>query len=482
MTKVHAHVEITYTNEIPPKLLASLHRVETLVADEIRRLFKSLGLDGDLLDLGFAPDGAANDGAVAVTVGGDPCGTCRVDAATTVGGLASAIFALVYANRDALVNQDVVLVVWERFAAKPVSPISAEASRIGELIRRAILFGCPLAEPLRQYEQMLEDDVDEPLRAAAMDPLVSKAGEEVAVFVPKPVQQWNYSEEAQKIREEVFYRSGVTIGPVVLKACERPLQKARGEFRLQQGALMGSLHAAGVLDPADLERAISEALLEDIYLRFSTYNFERTLATFREAAAPMPVFNAVEKLGSNRVVQVLRLLLEERVNIRDLRGILGAMLELNGSVPIDDQFLETYRPTDSHLVPRAGGTPDGPLTDEEFADYVRLHLRHQLCRAISNADTGKLVVHRLSSNVESRLKATSRHRLSAGDVGRLTDAVTNTLGEKGNSGVLLTSFTLRRLLWQTLRRRLPRLRVLCPQELSAHVVVQMGSDVDCNLG
>jgi len=481
MTIAHAHVEVTYTYDMPHRVgLAFLDCVETLVGDEIRNLFTSLGLESDLVELDFVSDRAAKDGAVSVAVDGEPCGTCSIDSAATSAALANAIFALVFANRDVLITQEVALEIWDRLTGKNPSPTGLEASRIRDLIRRAALFGCPPAKALQQYEQMLADGVDELLRMAAIEPFLSNTGEEVAVFVPEAAQQWNYSEQAERICEEVFYRSGVTLGAIVLKTCETPLQEGRGEFRLQYGALVGPVRSAGVLEPEALQQAVSVALAEDVHLRFSVHDFERTLASFIEAF-PMPVFNAVEKLGTNKVLQVLRLLLEERVSIGDLRGILGAMLELNGSIALDDEHLETYRPTDSRLVPRTCGTPDGPLTNEEFADYVRIRLRHQLCWDLVNADTAKLVAHRVSGNVEARLKAAGVHPMSAVEEALLSAAVASVLGENGDSGVLLTSFTLRRSLWHMLRRRFPRLRVLCRQELSPHVAFQIESDVDCVL-
>ena len=43
---------------------------------------------------------------------------------------------------------------------------------------------------------------------------------------------------------------------------------------------------------------------------------------------PMVIFNATEKYGSVRLVKILRRLLEEKISIKDIRGIVGSLLEI----------------------------------------------------------------------------------------------------------------------------------------------------------
>jgi flagellar biosynthesis component FlhA len=221
--------------------------------------------------------------------------------------------------------------------------------------------------------------------------------------------------------------------------------------------------------------ALMRKLSSDAGLRLTMPTLERMLAAFI-AGFPMPMFNAFEALGSVKVLRVLRSLAEEGVSIKDLRTILGALLEVRGTIELTRDELEGLFPTTARVIPRVMGERSSTWV-EERSDYVRLRLRDQLCGRLADAD-GTLTVAPLSRKIEDQF-AGPRRSITPREAWNLSQAILKSSSSPKDHGpVLLVSYSRRRAVRQAICRHIPAVQVVCTHELDGALITKRGPEID----
>jgi type III secretion protein V len=209
-----------------------------------------------------------------------------------------------------------------------------------------------------------------------------------------------------------------------------------------------ALEAAGVAwrDRADMVFAdATEGLIKNAAALVGLQE-TRELLTQAEAQAPVLVAELTRAMPIQRIAEVFRRLLEERVSLRHRRRILEALVE--------------WAPTESN-----------PLA---LTEYCRIALKRQVCEALSHDDRQitAIVVER---DTEEILRASLRDTnigsylvLSEDQTQDLLKAVqgqVRTLAPRGIRPAIITSFDVRRHLKTFLTRNSIEIEVISFQEL-----------------
>jgi hypothetical protein len=459
---------------------AGIDQIEEALNAGIHGMLEALRLSEHRIPVSLEQEDVLGDRLVRVQIGQDWCHWPAIPASDDAASFANGILSQVFANRDLLVSEELALYLWTEVRRVAPPPSDPQRRAIRRVLTEAILRGCPPLEPLRRYRLALEDGLDEQQLFDVMEPAyATESASEIVVFAAPSVLKSLGEPELEGVRERIFDRFGVAL-PELKARVDESKQLVKTEFRLALNALTGFVMRAEGPSESDATHSIEEALSLDLHLRLTAFVFEEMLGRFI-AGFPMPAFSTIEVLGTARLLQVLRMLLTEGVSIRDLRTILSALLELRGAIALTDEELEGYCPTHARLVPRRPDAPEGPPTTLELANYARIRLRDQLCLSCAEPATTTLRVFPVSRRLEGRLCALVAAPLSSEDEDQLAAAVAGALGPEADGGALLTSFHCRHAVWTLLRRRFPRLRVLCPQELSPAMEVARQTAVDCDL-
>ena len=184
-----------------------------------------------------------------------------------------------------------------------------------------------------------------------------------------------------------------------------------------------------------------------------------------DEAFPMPVFNALERYSLTDIRDLLKALVAENISVRDLRGILEALLEINGTMAAELADTVVITAPHVHLCVSAAGTPTGI----ERADYVRSVLRWQLMKQFEDRGGTKLVAFRLSPGIESRLARSAQERWSADEHQRLVAALAaelRTTHQPGRRSVIVTTAGLRRTVRELIDLEFPDVDVVTHETLA----------------
>lgn len=147
------------------------------------------------------------------------------------------------------------------------------------------------------------------------------------------------------------------------------------------------LHAAGIIrDNADA------------FVDLGTLAFY--LAQAREFV-PDLVDAAEQRFDRVTLVKVLRALLREGVSVRDMPGILEALVAVNGVTTADTQRHIVLPPNGTHAVPVPRARRVGDLTPRELAESVRTARRRYV--SATQTDNGYLAVILVDPDVETRV-------------------------------------------------------------------------------
>ena len=168
-------------------------------------------------------------------------------------------------------------------------------------------------------------------------------------------------------------------------------------------------------------------------------------------AFPDLVDTALKRFDIVILTPILRDLLDEEISIRDLRGIVEALLAINGTSDVDQS---------KNLV---------------FSPRILSLLRISLKRYISNKYTGDnvLVVYLLDNQIETRimqeqpLNEEERDQLIKAFFGEVGD-----LSVGSQNPIILTTFEIRKKLKNLIEKEFPRVAVLCYQELAPDLNIQ----------
>lgn len=185
-----------------------------------------------------------------------------------------------------------------------------------------------------------------------------------------------------------------------------------------------------------------------------------------EKMSPSLIGEALRRVDRVTLLRVVRLLLDEQVSIRDFRGILGAILSVEGTTAVDHSRFIVFHAGQSLLLPSPIARTPADLPPEQLAEAVRtcmkLWLSHKYTRGQST-----LNVYILDPKIELVLSAPGP--IARSDERRITENVHRAIGEHmpGTTPfALLTSIDCRRRLRSLLELALPTIPVLSYSELS----------------
>lgn len=192
-------------------------------------------------------------------------------------------------------------------------------------------------------------------------------------------------------------------------------------------------------------------------------------------AFPELVRAARARFEPQTLSRVFRLLLAEAVSVRDLRSILDGLLSIRGSIVVDGVDQIVVVPHGPQPVWHGVRGNAGRSAADDLAEALRMVLKRRITQQFGGADAF-LLVCLLDPTLEARLADSSRRPLSKGERRRLAAAVSAETGAAaagdGRLFFVLTTFEVRRPLYDLLRRWLPDVVVLSYQELDATARIQ----------
>lgn len=172
---------------------------------------------------------------------------------------------------------------------------------------------------------------------------------------------------------------------------------------------------------------------------------------------------------------ILKNLLDEEISIRDQRSILESLLSINGTNDVDLNRFILFTPYTDGICPDEHATDLKKLSIDKYADYVRTSLKRYISHKYTNG-SNTLIVYLLDREIEGEIIQASR--ISAIDemtVQQIKNAISNevtNLPPTSQKLVILTTFEVRRKLWNLIHNNFPHLAVLSYQELSPTLNIQ----------
>ncbi len=215
--------------------------------------------------------------------------------------------------------------------------------------------------------------------------------------------------------------------------------------------------------------SVSASMRRHASALFTLAHTEHNLDLLNQAF-PMLIFNVMERYHILTLTHVLRVLLAEEISIRDLRSILEAMLELNGTHDEELGRYIVFSVSEAHLAPSSRRVDQ--LTAGEIADYVRSALKRYISHKYTRGNN-TLIVHLMDPAVESRLREPTR--LDSQERELLLEAVESEIGSlppASQNPVILTTTCVRSKLRQAVALEYPRLAVLSYLELNPDMNIQ----------
>lgn len=211
---------------------------------------------------------------------------------------------------------------------------------------------------------------------------------------------------------------------------------------------------------------IAYALRANAELFLTATNVQTMLAKLSEAF-PLLIVNLLERFAPIFVLDVLRALVCEGFSIRDLRGVLEAMLDLNGAIShvtsgeiaiLQESARLSYceiRPTDHHAP-------------KHCAESVRVAMRRYVTSQF--AKLGDVTVLEISEPTEARLRG-YRGWIRGREHESIVGAIAAASKDKRLSRplVLLTAIDLRRRIREATEIEFPCVAVVCREELEERI-------------
>jgi flagellar biosynthesis component FlhA len=189
--------------------------------------------------------------------------------------------------------------------------------------------------------------------------------------------------------------------------------------------------------------------------------------------APDLVRLARERFGADVMADVVRALLRDGIPVRDLRGVLEALLSINGVLFEDLSTRIVFSAhADSYCVAR-GVIDEKRLGPIDLAEHVRTWLKAVISHTFSGG-AATLAVYLLDPEMEQWI-STARSPQQE-DRGRdFLAAIRAEVASRRMGGpppIILTTLEVRHLVHEMVRESIPGLVVLSYQELSAHLNIQ----------
>jgi hypothetical protein len=443
--------------------------IEEFLRFSLQEQIVSLGLS-DLVDV--AVEGSSPQ-VLPQTIEVDLCGAAitmiRLGAVDNAEALAADAWRWIFSNRDLLVTRALATELWTSVTRAQLP--DAEADVVQHIIADAVMRGCLVPQVMAACVEAVRDGCAPDALTDAVEMSFDHEDETIHLdFSARLKAEFNGASLAE-LSEAVFARTGISLPPPVTREIQGSHPSAR-EWRLRLKRLTSPIYDAGH-DP--IMTVLVRELSSYAGLRLTLPRLERMLAGFI-AAFPMPMFNAFEVLGSVRVLSVLRTLAAEGVPIKDFRTILGALLEVRGTIELTRDELEGLSPTSARVIPRVAGERSLKWI-EERCDYVRLRLRDQLCGRLADAD-GTLTVSPISRRIEDRF-ADPQWSITPREAWHLSQAILKSSSPTADSGpVLLVSYSRRRAVRQAIYRHVSAVQVLCSHELDGALITKRAPEID----
>lgn len=263
------------------------------------------------------------------------------------------------------------------------------------------------------------------------------------------------------MRDTLFHELGLLLPEVTLRT-QASLPAGRAELRIGEAApqsLAGEPTGVLVDQLAAALRACAD--------RFQTPACTQHMLDGLQPAFAELVERTVERFSIGRLTQILRHLLADQVSVRDLPGLLNALLCVDATTDVDLDRFVVFTPNAEPLCPDPLGRAPADLPPTLLADYLRTTQKRALSHR--HAPGGSMEVLLLDRALEQRLREIPARPLTDEEHKRLVAAVRTALPlppEAAGGPALLTSFDVRTPLRRALRDAFPALPVLCYQELA----------------
>jgi type III secretion protein V len=204
---------------------------------------------------------------------------------------------------------------------------------------------------------------------------------------------------------------------------------------------------------------------------FQTREGTRYILDSLKSAFPDLVDLALERYGLERIHLVLRNLLEESISIRDFRGILEALLAINGTTNVNTRKFIVFPCHTDGLCPVGSKQGIDNLPVSDYSDYVRTALKRYISHKYMKGSS-TLIVYLVHADIEQII---AERELSSEEVQQLRSAVQAECGSlppSTQSPVVLTDPRVRRKLKKLIEPEIPDLDVLSYYDLSPEINIQ----------
>lgn len=196
------------------------------------------------------------------------------------------------------------------------------------------------------------------------------------------------------------------------------------------------------------------------------------------------VVAAAEKLfGVSKVAQVLRSLAEEGISIRNLVGVLEAMLAVNFKVDIDFDNYFVFPPFATGWFPAMFGTSIEEIQPEGYAECVRNQFREYISYKYALGQN-TLSVYTLDKSIESRVARSETSPLRDKeklDILKTVEEQIVSLNSWDQNPIILTSLKVRKHFRRIIEVEFPYIAVLSYQELSPNFKVRLLDKITVNI-
>jgi hypothetical protein len=189
---------------------------------------------------------------------------------------------------------------------------------------------------------------------------------------------------------------------------------------------------------------------------------------------PDVIKSALDRFGAAGIVQVLRSLADEGISIRNLVGVLGAMLAVKSTVEVDFGKHIVFQPYATQLCPAVLGKNIGEVEPTGYAECVRSQFKEYISHKYTRGQS-TLIVYLLNSALESRVAKSRMDPLTSQEKMHLVEKVQEELRRLPSAAqipVILTTVEVRKLFRRLIEVEFPNLAVLAYQELSPSLNIQ----------
>lgn len=197
---------------------------------------------------------------------------------------------------------------------------------------------------------------------------------------------------------------------------------------------------------------------------FLTSQQVQALLTLLNQYFPMLGFNVCERLRLQSLTELLRMLLEEGVGIRNLRGILEALLQIDHTGEWDVEEEGLVEVAEVNHCPTSRALEE--LESEDYLLYVREKLVEQIVENVRTPDY-RLDCPRLPQDLLQRILVRDRVPASEDETDALWAELEAFLKIDPNAPLraIRVPTMMRRKVWELLRREYPDLLVTSEYEL-----------------